>query len=186
MSTPKLHVAALSERVELLLAQITSELRCSRRGCLCQRRHGPLHCPVPSHGQGRGDRSPSLGVTERDGRLLVHCYSGCPQQDLIETLERRGLWPRRGQAARRPARRRSLLDEARAAALAEAHRQARRLALYREAFADAEVLRFMYRVVAHARRLITTLGPDDPHTWGLARSAADLERDALNWELSLS
>jgi hypothetical protein len=165
--------------------RFAEELRCSRRGCVCQRRRGPFHCPVSSHGQGRADRSPSLGVTERDGRVLVHCYAGCMQRDLIEALERRGLWPRRGPALRRPVRHRSLLDEARAAVLAEAHRQAARLAPYRELFVDAEVLRVMYRVVAEARCAVTAIG-DTPPSWDLARAAADLELDALDWERALS
>lgn len=61
----------------------------------------------------------------------------------------------------------------------------RRLEPYREMFADAEVLRIMYRTVAEPRRVVTALGPDDPRAWNLACAAADLELDALNWELAL-
>jgi len=42
----------------------------------------------PAH----GDRTPSLAVTDRDGRVLVHCHAGCEQRDVIEALRRRGLW----------------------------------------------------------------------------------------------
>ena len=39
------------------------------------------------------DRNPSLSLTERNGRLLVHCFAGCPQDVVIEALRDRGLWP---------------------------------------------------------------------------------------------
>ena len=35
-------------------------------------------CPVPSHGKGRGDRSPSLRISDGESsRLLVYCFAGC-------------------------------------------------------------------------------------------------------------
>jgi len=43
------------------------------------------------------DRNPSLSLTERDGRLLVHCHAGCSQEAVIEALRERGLWPEREQ-----------------------------------------------------------------------------------------
>jgi putative DNA primase/helicase len=45
------------------------------------------HCP--SH----EDSSPSLSITEKDGRLLVHCFAGCDQTAVIDALKDRGLWP---------------------------------------------------------------------------------------------
>jgi hypothetical protein len=48
-------------------------------------------CPVPSHGKGRGDRSPSLSICDSDRRLLVHCFAGCAAEDILEELRRRGL-----------------------------------------------------------------------------------------------
>ena len=46
-------------------------------------------CPCPAH----DDRSPSLSVSEtRDGRVLVHCFAGCSQADVIAALKARGLW----------------------------------------------------------------------------------------------
>ncbi|MGC8733298.1 MAG: hypothetical protein ACP5RC_13730 [Halothiobacillaceae bacterium] len=39
------------------------------------------------------DRKPSLSITERDGRLLVHCHAGCPQDTVVDALKARGLWP---------------------------------------------------------------------------------------------
>jgi putative DNA primase/helicase len=52
-----------------------------------------VRCPVPSHGQGRGDRSPSLSISDGDkpGRLLVRCYAGCDPRDILAELRRRGL-----------------------------------------------------------------------------------------------
>lgn len=39
------------------------------------------HCPVPGHGQGRGDRSPSLSISEgADGKVLWKCHAGCSQE----------------------------------------------------------------------------------------------------------
>jgi hypothetical protein len=47
--------------------------------------------PCPAH----DDRSPSLSITERGGRILVHCHAGCPQAHIIAALRARGLWPER-------------------------------------------------------------------------------------------
>ena len=46
-------------------------------------------CRCPAH----DDRDPSLGVVERDGRVLVRCYSGCSQEDVIGALRADGVWP---------------------------------------------------------------------------------------------
>jgi hypothetical protein len=62
------------------------------------------------------DRSPSLSITQRDGRVLVHCHAGCRQEAVIDALRARGLW------AERPAP--ELTPEARRA-WAEARRQDR-------------------------------------------------------------
>jgi hypothetical protein len=61
-------------------------LRCGEAGCSCQRPRGQLHCPA------HGDKSPSLSVREKNGRVLVHCFGGCSQGDVIEALKARGLW----------------------------------------------------------------------------------------------
>ena len=59
-------------------------------------------CPVLGHGQGRGDRNPSLSVTEGDdGRALVYCHAGCLREDVVAAagLEMRDLFPsQNGQA----------------------------------------------------------------------------------------
>jgi putative DNA primase/helicase len=53
--------------------------RCSK-GWIC-------HCPA------HDDRHPSLSVAEtRDRKVLVKCWTGCSQDDVIDALRRRGLW----------------------------------------------------------------------------------------------
>jgi energy-coupling factor transporter ATP-binding protein EcfA2/5S rRNA maturation endonuclease (ribonuclease M5) len=71
------------------LHSIRDALRCDNPRCDCQRPNGPVHCP--SH----HDSDPSLSVTERDGRILVHCHAGCSQRQVIDALKRLGLWPTR-------------------------------------------------------------------------------------------
>jgi len=40
------------------------------------------------------DHTPSLAISESpDGKTLVFCHAGCPQEAVIEELRRRGLWP---------------------------------------------------------------------------------------------
>jgi hypothetical protein len=39
--------------------------------------------PCPAH----DDRSPSLSITEAtDGRVLIHCFAGCPAMDVVESI----------------------------------------------------------------------------------------------------
>ena len=53
------------------------------------------------------DRSPSLSISERDGRILAHCFAGCPQAAVICALRARGLWPIRERPAWTAAQRRA-------------------------------------------------------------------------------
>jgi putative DNA primase/helicase len=51
-----------------------------------------VSCPCPNHGKGRGDRSPSLSVSDGDdGRLLLRCFAGCDFADILDALKHRGL-----------------------------------------------------------------------------------------------
>jgi putative DNA primase/helicase len=44
-------------------------------------------CPVPAHGQGNGDRDPSLSVTVGDdGRVLLNCFAQCEKETIVEAL----------------------------------------------------------------------------------------------------
>lgn len=38
------------------------------------------------------DSNPSLSLTFRDGKLLVHCHAGCTQDNVLTALRARGLW----------------------------------------------------------------------------------------------
>lgn len=50
-------------------------------------RSGMACCPA------HDDRTPSLSVAERDGVVLVRCFAGCTQNEVIDALRQRGLWP---------------------------------------------------------------------------------------------
>jgi putative DNA primase/helicase len=45
-------------------------------------------CLCPAH----DDHDPSLSVIDRDGKVLVKCRTGCPQDAVIDALKRKGLW----------------------------------------------------------------------------------------------
>lgn len=70
---------------------IARALACGRLGCSCGKRQGQgwrTHCPAHSDG------TPSLDVADGEGgKLLVHCFGGCPQETVIAALRERGLWP---------------------------------------------------------------------------------------------
>ena len=51
-------------------------------------------CPVPHHGQGNGDKNPSLSVTDgEDGNILFKCHGGCDQHEVFSTIKEMGLLP---------------------------------------------------------------------------------------------
>lgn len=79
---------------------IAEALACGRSGCQCGRREGKgfkTHCPA------HDDSKPSLSLTDADdGKGLVHCKAGCPQDALIAALREQGLWPK--QTSRNSAR----------------------------------------------------------------------------------
>ncbi len=52
-------------------------------------RYGTARCPA------HDDRSPSLSIAEHNGKLLVHCHTGCDQQAVWDALRDRGLLPER-------------------------------------------------------------------------------------------
>jgi len=154
---------------------IRTVCRCARHRCVCWRPNGLLHCPA------HNDRLPSMKVAAPQGRVLVRDFGGCTQEAVIDALRRRGVWPHARPSPSAPFR--PPLEQARRDLVRDLRRQRQRLAPYDDLVADAEVLRYMFRVVAQARALVTALGPDDPHAWDLAKRAADLEREAWCWEL---
>ncbi len=38
------------------------------------------------------DRNPSLSVSDKNGKILVHCWAGCTQEEVIGALRGMGLW----------------------------------------------------------------------------------------------
>lgn len=72
-------------------------LECGRAACAChlsaRRGHGLTHCPVPGHGQGHGDRGPSLQVSEGRDKPLFKCFAGCESADVVAALKTLGLYP---------------------------------------------------------------------------------------------
>lgn len=44
-------------------------------------------CPVPGHGQGRGDQNPSLSVCEGEKALLLRCWAGCTLDEICDALQ---------------------------------------------------------------------------------------------------
>lgn len=50
-----------------------------------------VRCPASGHGQGKGDRHPSLFIRDSDRRLLTRCFAGCDRRDVIAALRQRGF-----------------------------------------------------------------------------------------------
>jgi len=51
-------------------------------------------CPLPTHGQGNGDKNPSLSISDgEDGKPLFKCHSGCDQHELFHFIRNSGLLP---------------------------------------------------------------------------------------------
>jgi len=46
------------------------------------------------------DQNPSLSIQEKHGKVLVHCFSGCHQDHVLEALRQRGLCPTESRASR--------------------------------------------------------------------------------------
>ena len=47
------------------------------------------YCLCPAH----DDSSPSLDITEKDGKVVFICRAGCDQKLVLAALQRRRLWP---------------------------------------------------------------------------------------------
>lgn len=59
--------------------------------------HWLASCPVLDHGQGNGDRNPSLSICDEDGKLLLKCHGGCSQHDVWSAVRDMGLLPQRSE-----------------------------------------------------------------------------------------
>lgn len=78
----RIEVATMVARPQTTAAEVRDQLACGRSGCACSRPGELTHCPVPSHGQGRGDRSPSLSVTDGISEPIVNCHGGCDWREV--------------------------------------------------------------------------------------------------------
>jgi putative DNA primase/helicase len=76
----------VDDPVALTAARIAGELGGAKR------EGAGWRCRCPAH----DDHDPSLGITERDGKILFKCRAGCEQAAVIEPLRRRHLWPESG------------------------------------------------------------------------------------------
>ena len=52
------------------------------------------------------DKNPSFAITQTSEKILLYCFAGCSQGEVIEALRQRGLWPGPAQ----PAEVHSLID----------------------------------------------------------------------------
>jgi len=76
----------------MITAEIRQALQCDNPSCACHKPTGPVHCPV--HDPGRTDQTPPFSISSNaDGKILVHCFNGCSQDQAISVLKERGLWP---------------------------------------------------------------------------------------------
>jgi len=50
--------------------------------------HGKYVARCPAH----DDRNPSLSVSDKNGKILVMCWAGCTQEEVIGALRGMGLW----------------------------------------------------------------------------------------------
>ena len=44
------------------------------------------------------DNSPSLSITQKSDKVLLKCWSGCSQTEVIDSLRSRGLWPEKSES----------------------------------------------------------------------------------------
>ena len=43
------------------------------------------------------DKNPSLSITQTHDKVLVHCFAGCEQRDVLQALTELGLWNKQSQ-----------------------------------------------------------------------------------------
>jgi hypothetical protein len=58
-------------------------------GLGAKRQGGSWKAKCPCH----DDTNDSLDITQKSGKVLVKCFGGCAQENVIESLRGRGLWP---------------------------------------------------------------------------------------------
>lgn len=133
---------------------------------------------------GREDKHPSLSICEREGRVLLHDFSGFPTERVLAAVGLR--WVDLFTDAAPPRPRPPLppgLTWIEAQEVQRARRAQAKVERYHRAFELADEVREAERDVAELRRLAGTLGDTD-EAWELLGLAADLERAARMVELS--
>lgn len=50
------------------------------------------------------DRSPSFSISQKADRVLLKCWSGCSQGEVLDALRARGLWPKEREQRLEPGR----------------------------------------------------------------------------------
>jgi hypothetical protein len=137
-------------------------------------REGLQRCPA------HPDRRPSLSVRRgADGRLLVHCFAGCPTERVLIAWGR--SWPDlfadQSVEPVRPRATTTAIDPALAVLLRREERAQARLAPYREAFNLADEIRESRQLAALVRQEVTALGECEM-AWELAVAATEVDRSA--------
>jgi predicted DNA-binding transcriptional regulator AlpA len=87
----------------ITVESIRQALQCEHPSCVCHRPNGLVHCPAHT------DSTPSLSVTEKDGKILVYCHGGCPQDRVLSALKEKGLWPSGNGSRHTPPRKKELV-----------------------------------------------------------------------------
>lgn len=62
-------------------AALLERRRCERPACRCRQQRSVTHCPA------HDDVNPSLAVTVKDGRVLLRCFAGCPQDKVLKACD---------------------------------------------------------------------------------------------------
>jgi hypothetical protein len=75
----------------ITLETIRQALRCDNPSCTCHKSTGHVHCPA--HDPARQDKTPSLSINEKDGKVLFHCFNGCSQDAVVDVMKEKGIWP---------------------------------------------------------------------------------------------
>ncbi|MBM4302173.1 MAG: hypothetical protein FJ121_11745 [Deltaproteobacteria bacterium] len=66
---------------------IRRALQCDDQSCPCHKPTGHVHCP------GHEDTTPSLSITEKNGKLLFYCHGDCASDRVKSALKEKGMWP---------------------------------------------------------------------------------------------
>lgn len=88
----------------ITVESIHQALQCEHPSCACHRSNSHVHCPA------HADSTPSLSVSEKDGKILVYCHGGCPQDQVLSALKEKGLWPSGNKSGHTPPRKKELVS----------------------------------------------------------------------------